>query len=68
LQSVIISTIKKPNTTAFVNHRTISLPTNASKVMTRILTKRVQAKIEAIEGLGDYQFEFRKGFGTITET
>jgi len=27
----------------------------------RILTKRVQAKTEAIEGLGDHQFGFRKG-------
>src|SRR6218665_2501490 len=32
--------------------------------MIRILTKRVQAKTEAIGGLGDDQFGFRKGMGT----
>ena len=41
--------------------RTISLFTHASKVMIRILTKRIQAKTEAIGGLGDDQFGFRKG-------
>jgi len=32
--------------------------------MIRILAKRVQAKTEAVEGLGDDQFGFRKGMGT----
>src|SRR6218665_3571266 len=62
LQSIIIPIKKKPNATAFEDHRTISLLTHASKVMIRILTKRIQAKAEANEG--DDQFGFRKGMGT----
>src|SRR6218665_2472376 len=52
LQSIIIPIKKKPNATACEDHRTISLLTHASKVMIRILTKRVglQAKTEAIGG------------------
>src|SRR6218665_2730665 len=38
--------------------------THASKVMIRILTKRIRGKTEAIGGLGDDQFGFRKGMGT----
>ena len=66
LQSIIIPIKKKPNDTACEDHRTINLLTHASKVMIRILTKRVglQAKTEAIGGLGDDQFGFRKGMGT----
>ena len=64
LQSIIIPIKKKPNATACEDHRTISLLTHASKVMIRILAKRVQAKTEAVEGLGDDQFGFRKGMGT----
>src|SRR6218665_2461516 len=64
LQSIIIPIKKKPNATACEDHRTISLLTHVSKVMIRILTKRVQAKTEAIGGLGDDQFGFRKGMGT----
>src|SRR6218665_3169629 len=64
LQSIIIPIKKKPNATACEDHRTISLITHASKVMIRILTKRILAKTEAIGGLGDDQFGFRKGMGT----
>src|SRR6218665_3574050 len=64
LQSVIITIKKKLNATACEDHLTISLLTHASKVMIRILTKRVQTKTEAIGGLGDDQFGFRKGMGT----
>ena len=63
LQSIIIPIKKKPNATACLDHRTISLLTHASKVMIRILTKRV-AMTEVIKGIGDDQFGFRKGLGT----
>ena len=32
-------------------------------ILIKILTKRLQVKIEEIEGLGDDQFGFRKGLG-----
>ena len=68
LQSIIIPIKKKPNPTSCEDHRTISLLTHASKVMIRILAKRIQAKTEAIGGLGDDQFGFRKGMGTRDAT
>jgi len=43
---------------------TISLLTHASKVLLRVLTKRLQAKAEADGCLGEYQLGFRKGSGT----
>ena len=64
LQSIIIPIKKKPNATACEDHRIISLLTHASKIMIRILAKRLQAKTEAIGGLGDDQFGFRKEMGT----
>ena len=64
LQAIIIPIKKKPNTTSCEEHRTISLLTHASKIMVRILAKRIQGKVEPIGGLGDDQFGFRKGMGT----
>jgi Reverse transcriptase (RNA-dependent DNA polymerase) len=64
LQAIIIPIKKKSGTTSCEEHRTISLLTHASKIMVRILAKRVQAKTDSIGGLGDDQFGFRKGVGT----
>src|SRR6266568_5325775 len=41
---------------------TISLICHASKIMLRVLTKRIEAETKQL--LGRNQFEFRKGFGT----
>src|SRR5688572_2478125 len=54
---------KKNNATACKDYRTISLLPHAAKIMLKIITKRIQAKVEADNGLGD-QFGFRKGRGT----
>lgn len=45
------------------DQRTISLLSHASKIII-ILAKRVQAKTEAANGLGEDQFGFRKGMET----
>jgi len=44
------------------DHRTISLISHASKIMLRILTKRLEAKAKGFIGMN--QFGFRKGCGT----
>lgn len=44
------------------NYRTISLTAHASKLLTRIIYRRMEKKIEGL--LGDDQFGFRKGVGT----
>lgn len=48
LQSIIIRMKNKPRATACEDHRTTSLLTHASKITIRMLTKRVQAKKEAV--------------------
>ena len=55
---------KKNNATACKDHRTISLLPHAAKIMLKIITKRIQAKVEADKGLGEDQFGFRNGRGT----
>src|SRR3984885_14147392 len=64
LQSIMVPIKKKPNASKCEDHRTISLITHAAKIMIRILTRRIQAKTEAINEIGDDQFGFRKGMGT----
>ena len=64
LQTIMIPLKKKPNATGCEDHRTISLLTHAAKIMLRIMTKRVQAKVEKDRDLGDDQYGFRKGRGT----
>ena len=64
LHSIMVPIKKKPNATRCEDHRTISLITHASKILIRILTKRLQAKTDAIHEIGDDQFGFRKGMGT----
>ena len=64
LQTIMIPIKKKNNATACKDHRTISLLPHAAKIMLKIITKRIQARVEADKGLGEDQFGFRKGRGT----
>ena len=53
---------KKNNAAHFSDYRTISLICHASKIMLKVLTKRLEAKAHLL--LGRNQFGFRKGCGT----
>ncbi|KAL1447191.1 hypothetical protein WDU94_013942 [Cyamophila willieti] len=53
---------KKAGTNKCSEHRTLSLISHASKILTNIMIKRIEDKIEAT--LTDDQFGFRKGRGT----
>ena len=53
---------KKNNATKCSDFRTISLIYHASKIVLRILTKRIEAKARHL--IGRSQFGFRKGCGT----
>ena len=53
---------KRNNAADFSDYRTISILCHASKIMLKVLTKRLQAK--AYQLLGRNQFGFRKGCGT----
>jgi len=64
LQSVVIPLEKKLNTTECSDFRTINLLAHASKILIRILTKRIEAKVEGIGYFADDQFGFRRGKGT----
>jgi hypothetical protein len=64
LQTVLVPIPKKPNATECGDYRTISLLTHASKIVLKVLTKRLQAKVDAINQIGEDQFGFRKGRGT----
>ena len=44
------------------DHRTISLIAHTAKIITKILKRRIERKIEAV--LGEDQFGFRRGKGT----
>jgi hypothetical protein len=59
----MIALKKKPKATKCSNLRTISIITNAAKIVTRILRRRIERKTE--DALGDDQFGFRRGKGTI---
>ena len=50
---------KKNNATKCSDFRTISLICHASKIVLRILTKRIEAKVRHL--IGRSQFGFRKG-------
>jgi len=64
LKTIMIPIKKKNNATTCKDYRTISLLPHAAKIMLKIITKRIQAKVEADKGLGEDQFGFRKGRGT----
>ena len=59
---ILIPLPKKCNAVDCGDHRTISLIAHASKIMLKVLTKRVEAKTG--EFIGRNQFGFRKGYGT----
>ena len=59
---IMIPLPKKNNATECKDFRTISLICHASKIMLRVLTKRIEAKVQHM--LGRNQFGFRKGCGT----
>jgi hypothetical protein len=53
---------KKPQATKCSNHRTISLIAHTAKIVTKILRRRIEKKIEGV--LGEDQFGFRRGKAT----
>ena len=59
---VLIPLPKKCNAVDCGDHRTISLIAHASKIMLKVLTKRVEAKTG--EFIGRNKFGFKKGYGT----
>jgi hypothetical protein len=59
---IMVPLPKKQNATECADHRTISLICHTSKIMLRILTKRIEAKVANF--IGKTQFGFRKGCGT----
>src|SRR6478609_3309689 len=61
---VMIPLQNKMNSVECSDHRTISLISHASKILLKILTIRIEAKIEARDFKGRNQFGFRKGYGT----
>jgi len=64
LQSVVIPLEMKPNATECSDFYTINLLTHVAKVLIKILTKRIEAKVEAIGYIADDQFGFMRGKGT----
>jgi len=61
-RAIIIPLKKKTNATEGGDYRTISLISHASKILLRILTKRINSK--AKDFISRNQFGFRKGCGT----
>ena len=62
LESIIIPIEKKQGAQECVDFRTISLVNHASKILLKILTKRLECKAEHF--LSDDQYGFRKERGT----
>jgi len=62
LEVTIITLKKKPQATKFNDHHTISLIAHTAKIVTKILRRRIEKKIEEV--LGEDHFGFRRGKGT----
>lgn len=62
LKTTLIPIPKKSNAKECKDHRTISCICHVTKLITKILLKRIGGKIE--ENMGEDQFGFRKGKGT----
>jgi len=62
----MIALKKKPQATKCSDHRTISLIAHAAKIVTKILRRRIEKKIEDV--LEEDQFGFRRGKGTRDAT
>ena len=58
----MIALKKKPQATKCRDHRTISLIAHTAKIVTKILRRWIEKKIEDV--LGEDQFGFRRGKGT----
>jgi hypothetical protein len=58
----MIALKKKPQATKLSNHCTFSLIAHTAKIVTKILRRRIERKIEDV--LGEDQFGFRRGKGT----
>jgi len=52
----LVPTEKKTNATECENFRTISLLSHASKIMMKVLQKRIEAKTETLHFIGEDQF------------
>ena len=65
-RAAMIPLPKKNNAVKCTDFRTISLICHASKIMLRVLTKRIKAKSKHL--LGRNQFGFRKEYGTRNAT
>ena len=61
-KAIIVTLPKKTNTMECKEHLTLSLITHASKIMLKVLTRRVESK--ANHFIGKTQFGFRRGCGT----
>lgn len=61
-KAIMIPLPKKQNAVECSDHRTISLISHASKILLRILTKRIEGKTTGF--VGETQFGFRRGCGT----
>jgi len=59
---VIMIPLQKANAVECEDHRTICLISHASKMMLKVLTKRIESKANSF--IGRNQFGFRKGCGT----
>ena len=61
-RAVMIPLPKKVNAVECKDYRTLSLIPHASKIMLKLIMKRIEGK--AINVIGKTQFGFRKGMGT----
>ena len=61
-KGTLIPLPKKMNAMTYEDHQTISLIPHASKIMLRILTKRLDGKVR--DFISKTQFRFKKGCGT----
>ena len=61
-RGILIPIPKKVNAIECEDHRTINLICHASKIILRVLTKRIESKTR--EYIGQNQFGFKKGCGT----
>jgi len=62
MEVTMIALKKKPQATKCNDHRTISLIALTAKIVTKILRRRIEEKIEEV--IGEDQFRFRRGKGT----
>ena len=60
----MIALEKKSNATECQEYRTISLISHASKIVPKILTKRIEAKASVVNWITNEQFGIWKGLGT----